>query len=66
MALEAETAAILLPPGEQEYERHQIAQNIKNLYKQQTQHPTDGNKQTSNENRAINQIKEKLIKNKEK
>ena len=44
--------------------RHQIAQNIKKLYKQQNQHPTHGNKQTSNENRVINQINEKLTKNK--
>jgi len=49
LALEAERAATLLQELEQEYVRHQIAQNIKNLYKQQTQHPTDGNKQTSNE-----------------
>jgi small-conductance mechanosensitive channel len=64
LALEAETAAILLRPGEQEYIRHQIAQNIKKLYKQQNQHPAQANKHTRNENRVINQIKEKLTKNK--
>jgi 3-dehydroquinate dehydratase len=59
-----ETATTLLPPGEQEYVRHQIAQNIKKLYKQHNQDPTHGNRQANNENRVINQIKEKLNKNK--
>jgi hypothetical protein len=40
LALEAEAAATLLPPGEQDYVRHQIAQNMKKLYKQQNQHIT--------------------------
>jgi len=43
LALEAEAAATLLPPGEQEYVGHQIAQNIKKLYKQQNQHRTHSN-----------------------
>ena len=62
MAREAETAATLLPPGEQEYVSHQIAQNINKLYKQQNQQLTQGNKQTNNENRVINRIKGKLTK----
>jgi len=64
VAREAETAATLLPPGEQENVSHQIAQNIKKLYKQQNQHLTHGNKQTNNENRVINRIKGKLTKEK--
>ena len=62
MAREAETAGTLLPPGEQEYVSHQIAQNINKLYKQQKQHLTHDNKQTNNENRVINRIKGKLTK----
>jgi hypothetical protein len=34
------------------------------LYKQHNQNPTHGNRQPNNENRVINQIKEKLNKNK--
>lgn len=63
LAFEAETATILLPPGEHEYIRHQIAHNRKKLYKQQIERPNYSNMQSRNENKIINQIKDKLTKN---
>jgi len=35
LAMEAETAITLLPPGEQDYVCHQVAKNMKKLYQQQ-------------------------------
>jgi hypothetical protein len=35
LAFEAESAIFLLPPGEQEHVRYQVAQNIKKLRQQQ-------------------------------
>jgi len=64
LAFEAETATTLPPLAEQEYIRHQIAHNIKKLYKEQNERPDYSNIQTRNENKIINQIKDKLTKNK--
>jgi len=64
LAFEAEITTTLLPPGEQEYIRHQIAHNRKKLYKQQNERLNYSNIQTRNENKIINQIKDKLTKNK--
>jgi len=64
LAFEAETATVLLPPGEQEYIRHQIAHTRKKLYKQQNERPNYSIIQRRNENKVINEIKDKLTKNK--
>ena len=64
LAFEAETATTLLPAGEQEYIRHQVAHNGNKLCNQQNERPNYNNMQTRNENKIINQIKDKLTKNK--
>jgi len=46
LAMEAETAITLQPPGEQDYVRHQVAKNIKKLYQQQEQGNTYRDKKT--------------------
>jgi len=43
--MEAETAITLLPLGEEDYVRYQVAKNIKKLYQQQGQGNTYSDKQ---------------------
>ena len=64
LAMKAEMAITLLPPGEQDYVRHQVAKNIKKLYQQQEQGNTYRDKQANKEDRIMKQIKHKLNKNK--
>jgi hypothetical protein len=59
---EAENAVTLLPPGEQEYTRHQIAQNVRKLLNQQAQHKRENSKKGVEEPRILRQIN-KLHKN---
>ena len=63
LALEAETAVTLLPPGEQDYIRHQVAKNIKMLY-QQNASCTHNDIKEKKEDKILKQIKGKLLKNK--
>jgi hypothetical protein len=63
LALEAENAFTLLPPGEQEYTRHQIAKNIRKLLNQQAQHNRQNSKKGIDELRILRQIKTKLHEN---
>jgi chromosomal replication initiation ATPase DnaA len=57
LAFESENAVTLLPTGEQDYIRYQVAHNIKRLYKQQNGRQTHNNMQAKNEKKAINQSK---------
>jgi archaellum component FlaF (FlaF/FlaG flagellin family) len=58
LAFEAETAITLLPTGEQDYIRYQVAHNIKRLYKQQNDQQARNNMQTKSEEKTINEMKE--------
>ena len=64
LALEAENAVTLLPSGEQEYTRYHIVKNIKKLLTKQNQHNGQNSKMGKEDLRIINQIKDKLHKNK--
>jgi hypothetical protein len=44
LTVEAETAITMLPPGEQDYVRHQAAKNLTKLYQQQGQRSTHTHK----------------------
>jgi len=63
LALETENAVTLLPPGEQECTRHQVARNIRKLLTQQTQHKRQKSNKAKEELRILNQIKDKLHEN---
>jgi hypothetical protein len=60
LAFEAESAISFLPPGEQEHSRYQVAQNIKKLQGQQQSNKTQTPIKIKEENKLINQIKQKL------
>ena len=64
LAMEAEMAIMLLPPGEQDYIRHHVAKNITRLYQQQGQQATYRNTKEKREDKTAKQIKDKLKKNK--
>jgi len=64
--MEAETAITMLPPGEQDYVRHQVAKNITSLYQQQGQRTTYRNIKEKREDKTAKLIKDKLRKNKAK
>jgi len=61
LALEVETAVTLLPPGEQDYIRHQVAKNVKILY-QQNASRTHNDIKAKKEDKILKQIKGKLLK----
>ena len=63
LALEAENAITLLPPGQQEYTRFQVAKNIEKLLTKQNQHNGRNSKKGTEELRIKNQIKGKLQEN---
>jgi len=57
--MEAETVIMMLPPGEQDYIRHQVAKNITRLYQQQGQQTTYRNIKEKREDKTVKQIKDK-------
>ena len=63
LALEAENAVTLLPVGDQEFTRHQVARNIRKLLTQQTQHRRQKSNKGKEELRILNQIRDKLHEN---
>jgi hypothetical protein len=63
LALEAENAVTLLPPGKQEYTHYQIAKNNIKLITKHNQHNEQNSKKGKEELRLINQIKDRLQKN---
>ena len=63
-AFEAENAITLLPTHEQEYLRYQVAQNLQILHKQQNEQHAKPQQRSTHEYRIVNQIKEKLKKEK--
>ena len=64
LAMEAKTAIMMLPPGQQDYIRHQVAKNIKRLYQQHGQRTTYKSTQEKRQDKTAKLIKDKLIKNK--
>jgi len=64
LATVAETAITMLPPGEQDYIRHQVAKNITRLHQQQGQQTTYRNTKEKREDKTAKLIKDKLRKNK--
>jgi hypothetical protein len=64
LAREAETAILKLPIPEQDHMRHQVAHNIKLLYKQQHSRNGFNTQQAVQEHRTVNNIKKKLTENK--
>ena len=61
LALEAETAVTLLPPGEQDYICHQVAKDTKILY-QRNASRTHNDIKAKIEDKLLKQIKGKLLK----
>jgi hypothetical protein len=63
LAFEVEGALTLLPPGEQEHIRYQVAQNIKKLQNQQHLQKIYTSQKGKEKLKLVNQIKEKLRQN---
>jgi len=59
LAMEAEAAITMLPHGEQDYVRHQVAKNLKKLY-QQEQRPTHIRVKGKEEDKTFYLIKDKI------
>jgi len=60
LAMEAETAIMMLLPGEQDYVRHQVAKNLKKIYQQQGQRSTHIRVKEKEEDKTVKRIKDKL------
>jgi hypothetical protein len=60
LAMEAETAITMLPPGEQDYVRHQVAKNVTKLYQQQGQRSTHIRVKDKEDDKIVKRRKDKL------